>query len=284
MGINTEAPRNQFHVVDDGCCSGFSIENHVAVIENASTSDGDVVALKAGITEPSGSTNFIGFFDVNDDLLGEIQGDGTGGIELVSRGADFAEFMPRADSAAPLPPGTVVGLRAGRVGLDTANASRAMVVSTAPIVTGNKPEKDAQSHHVVVAFIGQVPVRVRGPVQAGDWLVPSGQADGMAIAVGPDAIDAALARQVIGEALEARSADDNAQVLTLVGLPGERLMRAAVAARDSRIDELEAQLVSLQERADRMQTMAGQNEKLEARLATLEALLLNDRQLAEVAR
>ncbi len=56
--------------------------NHVAQIENTCSDrdNPDVLALKAGLTtHPSSKNSFITFFNGNDDSLGSIVGNGSGG-------------------------------------------------------------------------------------------------------------------------------------------------------------------------------------------------------------
>ena len=65
----------------------------------------------------------------------------------------------------------------------TGGADRLMIVSTNPAVLGNRDHDRAQSDHSPVAYLGQVPVRVRGRAAVGDLIVASGQHDGTARAV-----------------------------------------------------------------------------------------------------
>ncbi len=203
------------------CCTGTSTSNHAALIANTSASAGaDVLALYSRTAVPGQGTNFITFFG-DQAVIGEIQGDGAGGIEfdgsVVGPSSDFAEYLPKLEASDPLEPGDVVGLSAGRVSRQTRTADRAMVVSTRPIVAAGRPEPDEVSRHALVAFLGQVPVKVRGPVAAGDLLVPSGFEDGTAVATRE--LSAYQARLVIGRALEDSQGELEVEsVKTLVGL------------------------------------------------------------------
>ena len=89
--------------------------------------------------------------------------------------ADYAEWFPSDDVYKP---GTVVRLASKRLTLDTTRGSGpCLVTSTSPsIEAGVQNGKGA-----TCAFLGQVPVRCRGPVRCGDLLVPSGLNDGVAI-------------------------------------------------------------------------------------------------------
>jgi len=88
--------------------------------------------------------------------------------------ADYGEWFPSDDVYKP---GTVVRLASKRLTLDTRGAGPCLVTSTSPsIEAGVQHGKGA-----TCAFLGQVPVRCRGPVRCGDLLVPSGLNDGVAI-------------------------------------------------------------------------------------------------------
>ena len=90
--------------------------------------------------------------------------------------ADYGEWFPSDDVYKP---GTVVRLASKRLTLDTRGAGPCLVTSTSPSLAAGVPysvEKGA-----TCAFLGQVPVRCRGPVRCGDLLVPSGLNDGVAI-------------------------------------------------------------------------------------------------------
>lgn len=58
-----------------------------------------------------------------------------------------------------------------------------------PAVLGNTPGPDERARYEAVSFIGQVPVKTRGPVASGDLLALSGTGDGTARAVAPAEYD-----------------------------------------------------------------------------------------------
>ena len=75
-----------------------------------------------------------------------------------------------------------------------------MVVSTMPLVIGNKQPDTDLNAVAAVAFVGQVPVRVIGEVSTGDYIIASGNNDGTAIAVHPDHMTVANVNAIIGRA------------------------------------------------------------------------------------
>ena len=124
--------------------------------------------------------SFIGF-ESNGQAVGELRGTLNGGVALVSSSGDFAEWHLLADKDAglcsELSEGTVVGFTEGKVSLNTLGCKILGVVTERPVVVGSalKPGTDAKGSGVNVAYCGRVPVRVIGPVQCGDILVPSGE-------------------------------------------------------------------------------------------------------------
>ena len=195
VGVNTNAPQSQLHVVDTQNGNATDLSAHVATIENDSTSSSpDVLALVTGATNPGGSVNYVTFFDSSGPIAA-IEGNGAGGVAYVTAGADFAEYLPLAGSLRNAPaPGTVLGLVDGGLALKTAGAQRVMVVSSAAGFVGNASADYGNDHMALVAFLGQVPVRVRGPVNAGDLLVASGLNDGTAVAISPNQLTPAAGR------------------------------------------------------------------------------------------
>ncbi|MCH8219503.1 MAG: hypothetical protein IH892_22335, partial [Planctomycetes bacterium] len=77
-----------------------------------------------------------------------------------------------------------------------------------------------------IAFIGQAPVRVRGIVSSGDFLIPSGLNDGTAIAVTPDAITTGQLSHVFATAWESTFSEGVSLVNAAIGID-----QAAASAR-----------------------------------------------------
>jgi hypothetical protein len=98
----------------------------------------------------------------------------------------------------------------------------------------------------LVAFMGQVPVQVRGPVQAGDLLVASGLHDGTAVAVSPANLSPALANQIIGQALESSRDSGVSLINTLVGGPSDAFWAARLSSTETELAELKARLADLE--------------------------------------
>lgn len=129
------------------------------------------------------------------------------GVSFTSGSADYAEYLLRDPNSIDIIPGEIIGVNGGIVSLNTQNADHIMVVSSMPIVLGNLPTEGKEDLYEKVAFMGQVPVRVVGAVSVGDYILPSGNNDGLGIAVCPDDMDLGDYSRIVGVAWEA--ADDN---------------------------------------------------------------------------
>jgi hypothetical protein len=247
VGINTNNPQTQLHVSDTIAGIATNLDAHVVAFQNDATSSPDVLALQVdGVTNPGASANFITFFDASGAIAG-IEGNGSGGVAYNTSGADFAEYLPLASSlTTDLPPGTVLGLTGDTLNFNTAAAQRVMVVSSAPGFVGNADEADGNENMALVAFMGQVPVQVSGPVQAGDLLVASGLNDGTAVAVSPAELSPALANQIIGQALESSNHSDVTLINALVGVSSDAFWAARLSSTETELAELEARLADLE--------------------------------------
>ena len=122
------------------------------------------------------------------------------GTAFESGGADYAEWLKKYDENETLTYGDVVGVKAGEISARFLDAEKFMVISQNPTVTGAMPLQDEQYKYKKVAFIGQVPVKVLGEVHKGDYILPSGNGDGMAIAVHPDQMRLHDYKRIIGVA------------------------------------------------------------------------------------
>lgn len=142
------------------------------------------------------------------------------GVAFESGSGDYAEWLPRVDPAEAMSIGDVVGVNGGKVSKKFSQAERFMVVSASPIVLGNMPSsKEGEKNSEKIAFMGQVPVKARGVVHIGDYLLPSGEGDGLAIAVAPDKMKARDFKRIIGVAWEAADGSEFFKLInTAVGL------------------------------------------------------------------
>jgi len=166
------------------------------------------------------------------------------GVTYQSGSADYAEWLPKADLLDEFEPGQVIGIHDGKVSLVTEKADKVFVVSTQPIVLGNSPVEGSESNYVKAAFLGQVPVHVKGVVRTGDFILASGENDGLAIAVPPDELRGIHLPQVVGIAWETGLAPLLNVVNVAVGLNDG--LQVFAAQMDRRLDALASESDALE--------------------------------------
>ena len=206
VGIGTTNPNGRF-TVQGSHAGGTSTTSHLVYFNNTSTSTAaDVLALRVGATSPNTATNFITFYKGDNSAIGRIEAqNGGNGTVYHGSGSDYAEFLPRLDPNEVIEPGDVVGIIGGKVTKKTTGAHYVMPITDRPVVLGNSPLTESEELYEKVAFIGQVSIKIRGPVQVGDYIVPSGLDDGVGLAVSTSNMTPAQYVQVIGRAWESSS-------------------------------------------------------------------------------
>ena len=164
------------------------------------------------------------------------------GVTYQSGTADYAEWLEKAIPGADFEPGQVVGVKHGKISLNTRDAEKILVISTQPIVLGNMPKSNKHLYEKV-AFMGQVPVRVHGSVRSGDYIVASGLHDGSAVAVAPERMTLSDLDRLVGVAWEDGLDRFQNTVNCAVGMPnvGADLfgrMEARADAQEKRTEQL----------------------------------------------
>ena len=183
-------------------------------------------------------------------------------------GNDYAEWLPRLNPVELIQPGDIVGVLGGQITKVTRGAEQVMVISSAPIVAGNDPGNQARNGYSQVAFIGQVMVKVRGAVQAGDLIVASDRADGVGVAISPECIHPEDIVRVAGQAWQSSSEEGVKMVRLAVGLMRyDQTMKRLLEQELKQLAEI-SRLRQLNSQIQR------QNEILDARVAGLEFKIL----------
>ncbi|MDX8340364.1 hypothetical protein SLH46_14275 [Draconibacterium sp. IB214405] len=122
------------------------------------------------------------------------------GVAFESGGADYAEWLEKEDVNEFLTYGEVVGVKGGVISKEFKRAEKYMVITNNPTVIGAMPDSTNTKKYERVAFMGQVPVKVIGEAKKGDYILPSGNQDGMAIAVSPQNMAVGDYARIIGTA------------------------------------------------------------------------------------
>jgi hypothetical protein len=198
------------------------------------------IDLVDGVT--AGITSVTNLVDEFNDL----------GVEYSSGNGDYAEWLERRNPEEYLSAGDIVAVKSGKISRDLSNAEQYMVVSRKPIVLGNVPKKEMTPLGNSVAFRGQVPVKITGPVASGDYIVADSQIPGYGKAVAPSQMSTEDFKRVVGRSWE----DDPVQ--------GPKIVKVVVGVQngdwDNRVEELEkrqkeldATIDTLEEKLDRIQ-------------------------------
>ncbi len=140
------------------------------------------------------------------------------GVEYSSGNGDYAEWLERKDAAEFINPGDIVGVAGGRITKDLSHAEQVMVVSHNPIMLGNTPEESKITKGNNIAFIGQVPVKVMGPVSSGDYIIGQVKTPGYGIAKHPNKMSIDDYKNVVGRSWEDDERTEAKMVNTVVGV------------------------------------------------------------------
>jgi hypothetical protein len=182
------------------------------------------------------------------------------GVTYQSGAGDYAEYLLRENNNEAMDYGDIVGVKGGKISKNTEGAERIMVISRKPIVLGNMPQPNKEQDYEKVAFMGQVPVKVFGIVNIGDYILPSGKNDGIGISISPSNLTTEHIKKIVGIAW---SESDN--------IFGFHMINVAVGLNNNDnnpiIEKLETQV---KEQAIVINTLKNQFEMLISRVDALE--------------
>ena len=227
---------------------GASVENHIARISNDNSErGGDVLALKVNTIDPDHDSNFITFFEEGSETststaIGAIEGNGSGGVTFKTSGADFAEALTQIFDHEAISQGDVVGVKAGKITLSTLDADRVLVVTDRPAIIGNHRADANDTCTQNVSLLGQVPVKIIGAVSTGDWIIPSGKADGLAFA--KSSLEINLDDVIIGQAWETNLNAEEKLVNVIVGIDQTSALRSIISSLQSTIQDQDRKLIN----------------------------------------
>lgn len=140
------------------------------------------------------------------------------GVEYASGNGDYAEWLERENFSEYITAGDIVAIKGGKITKDLTSAEQVMVVSHRPIILGNSPEKDKAHFGNNIAFMGQVPVKVLGPVHTGDFIVASKQISGYGLAVHPKSMTPQDFKTAVGRSWDENLNEGPKMINTVVGV------------------------------------------------------------------
>ena len=240
--INIQGTKNQAN----------GITGHIAKFRNKSSgSSPDVLALQVETTNPGSGCNFVTFYNGSNGAVGRIEGNGSGGVLYGTSGADFAESLPRKNEEDNIEAGDIIGVSSGTVSHNTQDALQLMIITDRPAVLGNQDENSDMEE--MVSFIGQVPVKVIGSVNQGDWIVPSGKNDGIGFAVPSENLT--LKHRIVGRAWESNSDSKLKKVNCAVGLDQSQAKDFILKNMQIKLEKQDAINSNLQNQIDQLQKL-----------------------------
>ena len=140
------------------------------------------------------------------------------GVSYASGHGDYAEWLEREDHLEYLTAGDIVAVKGAKITKDLKDLEQVMVVSHKPIVLGNIPEEGKSHLGNNVAFMGQVPVKVIGPVSSGDYIVAHGEISGYGKAINPKAMISENFRFAVGRSWDTNLNDGPKLINTVIGV------------------------------------------------------------------
>ncbi len=247
--------------------------NHVVLIKNNQASNSAILALQTADTDPSSADNFITFFNGSGTAMGSIEAVDTTTIAYVTSGNDFAEALPVAHSAQAGNSAEIVPVHGGKIG-DWNQADRFMVISAHPGFVGNDRGDANPEPRSRIAFLGQVPVKIRGKVSSGDYVIASPANDGTGIAKPASKLTIADIPRIVGCAWESSDKEGLKEVNTAVGFDQTSLLVPTLQQLQHENQDLRATNTAL---AQKLQALEVRQARLESSQADRGVLVENNR-------
>jgi hypothetical protein len=173
------------------------------------------------------------------------------GVEYTSGYGDYAEWLEREDIKEFISAGDIVGIKGGKVSRDLTNAEQIMGVSHNPIVLGNTPPEGQMVKGNVVAFMGQIPVKVMGKVKTGDYIVGNQLTPGYGIAKNQEDMTIEDFKITVGRAWESSENEGPKMVNTVVGIHNGDYMKI-LKKYEQKFQENESRFEKLESKVDKL--------------------------------
>lgn len=182
------------------------------------------------------------------------------GVSYSSGNGDYAEWLERSDSNEVIGAGDIVGVIGGKITKDLTNAEQVMAVSSHPVVLGNTPKVGKEYLGNDVAFMGQIPVKIMGPVHSGDYIVGKGGIPGYGIAICPKDMTIEDFNHSVGRSWDENISSGPKLVNTVVGVNNGAYLNI-LKKYDERLKNSEDRLKNLEDKVDLLLENSSVNTK-----------------------
>lgn len=179
------------------------------------------------------------------------------GVAYSSSGADYAEWLPKANLLDEFYPGDIVGVKGGFISSSVDGADQILVVSKLPVVLGNTPPAGKENDYEKLAFMGQVPVKVLGKVKLGDYIIATGNNTGFGIAMDSTNMTVENFQRMVGVAWSS-SDNDGFNVINVAVNFNSNATRKLISKRQAEIVSLEEEINRLKAKINKMNKVVGQ--------------------------
>jgi len=179
------------------------------------------------------------------------------GVEYSSGNGDYAEWLERLDFEEAIGAGDIVAVKGGKITKDLCHAEQIMAVSHHPIVLGNIPPEGESHLGNNIAFMGQVPVKIMGIVNSGDYIVGNSDIPGYGIAVAPENMTVDDLKLTVGRAWESNQDNGPKLVNTVIGVHNGDYLNI-LKRYEQKFKESETRLESVEAKIDRLTELLSQ--------------------------
>ena len=173
------------------------------------------------------------------------------GVAYESGHGDYAEWLERDDHSEYLTAGDIVGVKAAKITKDLTDFEQVMVVSYKPIILGNIPDENKTHLGNNIAFMGQVPVKVIGPVSSGDYIVAHGEISGYGKAINPKEMKTENFKFAVGRSWDTNLNDGPKLINTVVGIHNGDWIKV-MQKIESRQEKFEDRLNEFENKVDQL--------------------------------
>ena len=173
------------------------------------------------------------------------------GVAYESGHGDYAEWLERYDHSEYLTAGDIVGVKAAKITKDLTDFEQVMVVSYKPIILGNIPDENKTHLGNNIAFMGQVPVKVIGPVSSGDYIVAHGEISGYGKAINPKEMKTENFKFAVGRSWDTNLNEGPKLINTVVGIHNGDWVKV-MQKIESRQEKFEDRLNEFENKVDQL--------------------------------